>query len=698
MQKSSAALLAHWPYGDMRCVNELVRSLGPHWSETEVEAAVWKLAGDAAAEGRLLVDLTTVELSHATALALLAPDSAPILPDPLPNALEETGLLDLASPQVEDGDLALDPHVGIPGPTFDASVLATAEEQARFHRNLAAVMAVLAGMSVRSVAQAHGIAVSGLSRLVRRTKELGQIACVPNATYHRDRVLHPELQQLIRKLYTQPLRPTVMAVCEDVQLKHLAEDLSQREGRPIPVPSYHQVWDFVKTISQETPVADARSGLRHPPRERMSPKSFVLSIASPALICQVDEHTLDLLVVTPDGAVITSRVHGAVLICVKTAAILGAVLSLDSLKEEDYMRLVKMAIEPKDRITALYECKHAWPCSGKPAVIFHDRGNIFTSERARQVLVDRLGITTEQAPPYAPSVKGTVEALFTWVTRKFTHRLPGTTKATPADRGTYNSVNEAQKAGITLDVLEKLFIQAIVDAYHQEWDHLRRERRATLWEESVQQKGVPRYLGSPDDLKLLLMKARNRKNLSTGRYAITQGRLSFLGKNYVSPGLLDRLRGKEIDIYFDRRDISVIYLFLEGELVGEAYCTDLLGQRMSIWEADAIRQADTAHEREAEGVSRENRQRIQQEAISGKRAHTLETKRLEKQRLMEHQRPEIHPDHVQAALRVLADTQSISPPPAPKPPGLLPPAVPEDDAPTIPVVRLQIRKRRSDDD
>jgi len=77
-----------------------------------------------------------------------------------------------------------------------------------------------------------------------------------------------------------------------------------------------------------------------------------------------------------------------VLICVKTAAILGAVLSLDSLKEEDYMRLVKMAIEPKDRITALYECQHPWPCSGKPAVIFHDRGKIFT-RRSRDPGVGR---------------------------------------------------------------------------------------------------------------------------------------------------------------------------------------------------------------------------------------------------------------------------------------------------------------------
>ena len=217
---------------------------------------------------------------------------------------------------------------------------------------------------------------------------------------------------------------------------------------------------------------------------------------------------MDLLVVAPDGTVITQRVHAAVLICVKTAAILGAVLSLDSLREEDYMRLVKMTIEPKDRITTLYDCHHRWPCSGKPAVIFHDRGKIFTSERARQVLVDRLGITTEQAPSYAPSAKGTVEALFTWVTRKFTHRLPGTTKASPADRGTYDSIGEAQKAGITLDVLEKLFIQSIVDAYLQEWDHLRRGRRISLWEDTVQEKGVPSYLGSPDESRALTHESR----------------------------------------------------------------------------------------------------------------------------------------------------------------------------------------------
>jgi hypothetical protein len=694
-QEIATALLREWPSGEMQSVTDWVRRFGSHWSDAEVEAAVWKLAGGAAAEGRLLVDLAEVELSHTTPLALLAPGMPPILPDPLPNELEERGK-DTTS---DDCHSASEENLGIPGPTFDASILETVEKQKLFNRNLAAVTAVLmTGGSVGQVAAAYEMGTSTLSRMVRRTKKLGQMACVPYGTYHRDRTLHPELQQLIRTLYIQPLRPTAMAIYEDVQLKHMADAISSREQKEIPLPTYRQVQYFIKEIARESPIIDARSGLSHLPHERTSAKSFVLSIASPALICQVDEHTLDQLVVAASGTVISSRVHGAVLICVKTAAILAAVLSLDTLREEDYMRLVKQCLEQKDRLTMLYECKHPWPCSGKPAVIFHDRGKIFTSARATQVLVDRLGITTEQAPSYAPSAKGTVEALFTWVTRKFTHRLPGTTKSNPTDRGTYNSVAEAEKAGITLDVLEKLFIQSIVDGYLQEWDTLRRGKRIALWEESVREKGVPRYLGTPDDLKLLLLKAVNRKNPATGRYAITNSRLSFLGRSYVSPGLLDRLRGREIEIYYDRRDISVIYLFLDGQLVGEAYCMEFMGHRVSVWEADAERRKDSAQAKEAATESRENRQRIQQEATSGRKLLSLETKQLERKRHLDHQRDEIHPSHVQATLQALKEEQKPSLSSPRKTVGFLPPAVPEDDPPGGTIAPVPVRNLGGDDD
>jgi hypothetical protein len=308
--------------------------------------------------------------------------------------------------------------------------------------------------------------------------------------------------------------------------------------------------------------------------------------------------------------------------------------------------------------------------------------------------VDRLGVVTEQAPPYTPSAKGTVEALFTWTTRKLEHRLPGTTKTSPHERGAYDSRREAEKAGITLDVLEKFFIQAIVDGYMQEWDRLRRQTRIALWEAAIREFGVPHHLGSEDDLKLLLMKAVNRKNPATGRYALHPHRgLSFLGRRYVSPGLLSRLRGKEIDIYYDRRDLAVIYLFLEGELVGEAYCTEFLGRRVSVWEANAMRKADVAQAQTATAQSRAARQHIQEAALAGPRELRKETKRLEQQRLLDQQRSEIHPAHVQTALHILAEHAAADAVPPSHTPRLLPPAEPDED---LSGVCLPIRSREEE--
>ena len=295
---------------------------------------------------------------------------------------------------------------------------------------------------------------------------------------------------------------------------------------------------------------------------------------------------MELYVVTKDGIPVASRIHAAVLVCVKTAAIMSAVIALGPLAEEDYMRLVKGMLEPKDRLVLKAGCQHDWPCYGKPATIFHDRGKIFTSERARQVLVDRLGIITEQAPPYCPCAKGTVEGLFRWMTQCFERRLPNTSF------GIHDAHKAAEAGGMTLEELERYFIRAIVDDYQQNWDGLRRQKRNVLWEEAVRQTGVPQYLGAPDDLKLLLMKAQNRKMSSHAYQVHDRSRLSFQGNWYVSPGLLNRLAGREFEIYYDRRDVSVIYLFVDGSYVGEAYCPAFMGQRVSEWEAKAMRSAD----------------------------------------------------------------------------------------------------------
>lgn len=147
---------------------------------------------------------------------------------------------------------------------------------------------------------------------------------------------------------------------------------------------------------------------------------------------------------------------------------------------------------------------------------------------------------------------------------------------------------------------------------------------------------------------------------------------------------------KKIDIYYDRRDISVIYIFLEGLYI--AFCTEFMGRRVSLWEANAERQASAPLVKAAEAESLANRQQIQKRATSGKRIQYLETKRLEKQRQLDLQQGEIHTEQVQATILALRQHQNSKDSlPAPKPSGLAPAVANEDDRP---LRRLAIRPRR----
>jgi hypothetical protein len=193
-------------------------------------------------------------------------------------------------------------------------------------------------------------------------------------------------------------------------------------------------------------------------------------------------------------------------------------------------------------------------------------------------------------------------------------------------------------------------------------------------------------------LLLLLKKSVNRRNPATGRYAIDAGNgLSFKGRRYVSPGLLARLRGKSLEIYYDRRDIRVIFLFVEGVHVGEAYCPELMARgRTSEWEAAADRRATAEPRRAANAEGQAGLRRVLEKAESGRKAHRVETARLEKARQLDLQLAEIHPPAVQAVLRAI-QVRLADPVEQPGSSDHLTPAVPDDRI--IPLRRPAIRPR-----
>ena len=140
--------------------------------------------------------------------------------------------------------------------------------------------------------------------------------------------MHPAFQECIRRLYLLPTRLSMTAIWEHTEMQHVATRLSKDSSKPVKLPSYKQVRTAVQRLKMEPELVAMLDQAKSIPRERESAESFVLSIPAPALLTQVDEHTMDLYVVTPDGTTVASRVHAAVLVCVKTAAILGAVLAL----------------------------------------------------------------------------------------------------------------------------------------------------------------------------------------------------------------------------------------------------------------------------------------------------------------------------------------------------------------------------------
>src|SRR5260370_28159126 len=120
--------------------------------------------------------------------------------------------------------------------------------------NLGAVEAVLAGATIRDAAQAEGIGRSTLGRLVQRTRELGQIACVPHATYSRERALHPAFQEAMRRLYARPTRLSMRAIPDHADLRPIASRLQQDTGSAISLPSYDHVRAYVQTLKEEPDV------------------------------------------------------------------------------------------------------------------------------------------------------------------------------------------------------------------------------------------------------------------------------------------------------------------------------------------------------------------------------------------------------------------------------------------------------------
>ena len=581
-------------------VNWLGRRLGRRFDIDLVHAAAWRVMCLAAVNGHLIADLDSHFLTADSEVLLLPRDAPPILPPALPAHL----------PPADQVGVDDHPPRVIARGTVEAADL-TKSQARRVIRDERFLGLVWSGVSLEAAARAVGMSPRQGFR-VKARDGVDPVTQEKTHARHLRTTADPIYVETLRGLLRQRRSLKIPAIRESPEMVRAWHRVRDVRGDAQPIPSRWVIARLRKAILSGDAIARQRvEGTRHPERPARAVRRYVLSVPAPGMVCQVDEHQFDILL-TLDDVEVASRVWGAVIVCVKTGALLGAVLSPAELVEEDYMRLLKQAIEPKDRLVERVGCEYEWSCFARPGEILSDRGLIFRSARSTTVIVDRLGITQKVAPPWAPSAKGTVEAVFRFMTERFAHRFPATTKNSPARRGLHDPVASAIKARMTFREFEAYFYRAVVDGYMQAYDDLRGGVRAVLWDDAVRSHGVPRYIGSADDLKLLLMRSANRKH-PLGRYPVHKNGVSFLGHWYVGhDGLTAALRANrdEVDLYYDRRDITTVYLVAANGLVLGAATTDELGPGpVSVWERDARRKAasgprSAANERSAAALTK----------------------------------------------------------------------------------------------
>jgi hypothetical protein len=639
--------------GNLVSIEGAIDAISKKHPRKEVEMATYELINSIAKEGRIAIDYDNICLSHNSIVKIIDYSKPAIIPDPIHipykiifDKIKNENILVINNEEIKNETINY---------FIDTEGLAIEDKEMFFKRRAAVLEAISNDRkdSIALIANRFQLKRSSLYDYINNYLLYGEKALIPYFQYRRDVSTIPlEVREVINKLRNKNQHWTIAQLQESDELKKAIVNLSRKNNILYNLPSYQQIYRYLKKLEDNPDLFTNVN--RHKSRKIKITTygAWVNSISNPMDQVQVDANYVDIKIVTNERQSVAGRLWAIVLIDVKTAMILGYSLSLKAPMEEDYMMALKCCIEPKDKITRQFNCKNNWPTSGIPRKILSDNGMIFISKRSTDVLVKRFGIVEEIAPPYTPDVKGTIEALFTWTKNRLVSRLPGYTK----DREHNEVIEEVLKNGVTFEEFEEIFVQAIVDVYNIEWDNLRGHTRYNLWISNEIEKGVgiPSWLGSSNELKLLLMKEEESRKVD--RHGI-----SFKGRYYQNKTMIGPLIDKNVFIRYDKRDISVIYVFLEdGKYYCEAYCQELLGKRISVWEDQVIKKGINIQKDIYNARAKENEKDIVSRAKQKPLLKEKKAKLIEQSRIYDKQ--DIHIDKVNAVLDNIRNIEKLENP------------------------------------
>ncbi len=311
---------------------------------------------------------------------------------------------------------------------------------------------------------------------------------------------------------------------------------------------------------------------------------------------EIDHTRTDLIVIDDRDNLPLGRLTLTYCLDTATRYPLGYYLGFEPPSYLTAMECLHHAICPKPDVRQLYGAEHPWLAYGIPATLVIDNGKEFIGHDLADACL-LLGIVLQYTPVQTPQFKAAVERMFGSLNTMLFHTLPGTTFADPAERGNYQS---AEQACVYLSAVDKLLNIFLVDIYAERFHRGLGALPARCWAEKTQQGFAPALPPSAAELSILLGRTTTRV---VQHYGIEFASLRY-NCDDLAP-LRTQLQGQPARVKYHPADLSCLYVY---DPVAERYIRiPALDQEythdLSLWKHRVIRQAVLAEQAQVDMVA-----------------------------------------------------------------------------------------------
>jgi putative transposase len=385
-------------------------------------------------------------------------------------------------------------------------------------------------------------------------------------------IIAATLQEKWMVLEAPPLAPVV------------GEIRARCEAAGLRPPSYVAVRTRAATLFSPEEIAKQRSANPNHLR-RLKPRPGYINAPRPLAVTQIDHTPTDIqFVEVVDGAgAVVGRAYLTILVDVFSRCILGFCLTLEAPSTLSVALCLAHAICPKEAWLETRGIAHAWPTFGRPKQIVTDSAKEFLGTAFKRGCAE-YGVTIRRRNRGRVHEGGVVERLLGKLNGVI-GRHDGASGRSIKDRDGYPS---EKRACLTFADLERCVALAIIDHNGQMNE---KTLKVPLTEWRAQAAGLPEVADVPDAVLLNFLPGVRRR--------LTQQGVELLALHYYAPwlGVLvpERDRIGKVDIRYDPRDISRIYIWDPGDSVFRvATRRDGVTTSLTLWEHQRDRREQRA--------------------------------------------------------------------------------------------------------